>query len=154
MRERLEQLIDDRRVKRVTNLVSRFLGVRKGVEKPGILTEIELRTGRHRQWVGGDWERKGKIQIDFLRQRGLMPHHRLLDVGCGVLRGGLHFMEYLDSGNYYGIEARKGHIEAGRWEIEQARLGHKNPHLLVNDAFEVERFGTTFDYAIAVSLFT
>lgn len=132
-----------------------YIGIQKlGSGMDRTLTEKELKAGKHRKWVGGDWEKKGKIQLDFLKQRGLLPEHRLLDVGCGVLRGGIHFIDYLEAGNYYGIEARKSHIKAGKWELEQARIDHKSPHLLVNDAFEVEIFDCSFDYALALSLFT
>ena len=124
--------------------------------RPGqrFLTEEELRSGKHRKWVGGDWERKGKIQVEFMKRRGLEPHHKFLDVGCGVLRGGLHLIDYLERGNYYGIEAKENRVAAGRWELQQAELEHKKPNLLANEDFEVERFGETFDYALALSLFT
>ncbi len=45
-------------------------------------------------------------------------------------------------------------IEAGRVELHSAGLSDKEPNLLVNDKFELSQFGTEFDYAIAVSLFT
>lgn len=118
------------------------------------LTEEDLKAGRHRKWVGGDWERKGRIQIEFLKERGLKSQHKLLDVGCGALRGGLHFVDYLELGHYYGIEADAERIRAGRWELEQASLEHKSPNLLANTEFEVGQFGATFEYALAVSLFT
>lgn len=127
---------------------------RGGLPKQSFLTEEELRSGKHRRWVGGDWERKGKIQLEFMKRKGLEPHHKFLDVGCGVLRGGIHFIDYLEPGNYYGIEAQEARIAAGEWELRQARLEHKNPNLLANEAFEVELFGEAFDYALALSLFT
>ena len=126
----------------------------KGRADQRFLTEEELQSGKHRRWVGGDWERKGRIQIEFMKRRGLEPHHKFLDVGCGVLRGGLHFIDYLEPGNYYGIEAQEARIAAGEWELRQAQLEHKKPNLLVNEAFELDRFGETFDYALALSLFT
>ena len=45
-------------------------------------------------------------------------------------------------------------IEAGKKELVQAKLADRDAHLLVTDKFDVAQFGTTFDYAIAVSLFT
>ena len=126
----------------------------RGRRRQRFLTEEELRSGKHRRWVGGDWERKGRIQIEFMKRRGLEPHHKFLDVGCGVLRGGLHLIDYLEPGNYHGIEAQEARIAAGEWELRQAGLEHKKPNLLVNEAFEVDLFGGTFDYALALSLFT
>jgi hypothetical protein len=52
--------------------------------------------------VGGMWEEIGKLQLDFLVNQGLRPTHKFLDIGCGTLRGGRHFIRYLDAGNYAG----------------------------------------------------
>ncbi len=38
--------------------------------------------------VGGLWDEIGQLQFDFLRAKGLLPRHKLLDFGCGSLRGG------------------------------------------------------------------
>lgn len=54
--------------------------------------------------IGGMWEEIGQLQIDFLKSEGLLPAHRLLDIGCGTLRGGRHFIGYLDAGRYTGTE--------------------------------------------------
>ncbi len=41
--------------------------------------------------VGGMWEEIGRLQFVFLVEKGLQPHHEMLDIGCGTLRGGRHF---------------------------------------------------------------
>jgi SAM-dependent methyltransferase len=78
----------------------------------------------------------------------------LLDLGCGALRGGLHFIRYLDTGNYYGMDVNASLIDAGKRELEEAKLADRKPQLLVTEGFELGAFATTFDYAIAVSVFT
>jgi len=118
------------------------------------LSPAEIAAKEHRDLVGGLWEELGALQFSFLRRRGLQPQNRLLDLGCGALRGGVRFIRYLDAGHYYGIDINASLIEAGKRELEEERLGDKNPHLLVNDKFEVGRFATAFDCAIAVSVFT
>ncbi len=118
------------------------------------LTAAEMAAGEHRKFVGGMWDEIGKLQIEFLKAEGLLPHHRLLDVGCGSLRGGVRFVRYLDRGNYYGLDINASLIEAGKEELAQQGLVGKQPNLLVNDKFEMARFGVSFDYAIAVSVFT
>ena len=118
------------------------------------LSPAEIEEKEHRNLVGGLWEELGILQFNFLRDHGLQPHHRLVDLGCGALRGGLHFIRYLDPGHYYGIDINASLIEAGRRELDQENLGCKSPHLLVNDRFELASFATTFDCAIAVSVFT
>jgi hypothetical protein len=42
---------------------------------------------RHRDVVGGMWDDIGKLQFDFLCDHGLRPSCRLIDIGCGCLRG-------------------------------------------------------------------
>ena len=44
---------------------------------------------RRRAMVGPPelWDLKRAFQIRFLRDHGLEPGHRLLDLGCGTLRG-------------------------------------------------------------------
>jgi cyclopropane fatty-acyl-phospholipid synthase-like methyltransferase len=100
------------------------------------------------------WNEIGKLQFDFLRTHGLLRQHKLLDIGCGALRGGIHFINYLDPGNYYGLDLNSSLIEAGRHELALAGLAFKNPHLAVSESFELQQFGEKFDYLLAVSVFT
>ena len=46
----------------------------------------------HREAVGGLWEEMRRLQFDFLANQGLKPDHKLLDIGCGSMRGGVHFV--------------------------------------------------------------
>lgn len=118
-------------------------------------SEQDVADERHRAYVGGKWEEVGELQRDFLVGEGLKPHHRLLDVGCGSLRGGLHFVDYLDSGNYYGIDINANVIVAGYdnelTDEQRKRLPVTNLHS--TDRFDTD-FGVDFDMAIAQSVFT
>jgi hypothetical protein len=58
----------------------------------------------HRKAVGGLWDEIGRLQFDYFVSQGLVPHHRLLDLGCGSLRGGVHFIAYLDPDRYSGVD--------------------------------------------------
>ena len=118
------------------------------------LTAAEIAAKAHREFVGGLWDEIGALQFEFMKARGLAPHDRLLDVGCGALRGGVRFVHYLDAGNYYGLDVNASLIEAGRRELAEAGLADRRPHLLVSDSFEVSLFDTSFPYALAVSLFS
>ena len=118
------------------------------------LSDEEIATGAHRELVGGLWDEIGPLQFYFLRSEGLRPEHTLVDVGCGALRGGVHFVAYLDEGNYCGIDRNRSLVAAGRLELDRSRITRRRPRLLVNDRFEVSLFGTAFDYALAISLFT
>ena len=109
----------------------------------------------HRRAVGGMWDQVGPLQFGFLVDQGLNPSHKLLDVGCGSLRGGVHFLRYLENGNYYGIDASEKLLEAGVGiELHRSRLEDRTPHLLCSSDFYFSAFDAAFDYAIALSVFT
>ncbi len=113
--------------------------------------------GRHREVVGGLWEDIGTLQRDFLVQQGLMPHHKLIDIGCGALRAGVKLIPYLEPGNYYGIDISPTLLDAG-YEREIVGTSHEQRmprnHLAVTGSFQLAAFETTFDFAIAQSVFT
>jgi SAM-dependent methyltransferase len=108
---------------------------------------------RLRRRVGGNWEVIGRLQFDFLIAEGLRPEHRFIDVGCGTLRGGVHYVRHLESGHYHGIDLAPEMIEGGRRELAAAGLGDRVVHLRQTDTFDVD-FGVAFDYGIALSVFT
>jgi SAM-dependent methyltransferase len=112
----------------------------------------------HRRAVRGSlehWDYLGRLQLDYLVERGLEPQHYLLDVGCGPLRAGVHFIGYLEPGHYSGVDRQAELLERAQ-EVELPRYGleGKEPQLLANSKFEFGRLGRTFDYAIAQSVFT
>jgi SAM-dependent methyltransferase len=108
----------------------------------------------HRRAVGGRWEEMGRLQFDYLVAQGLEPSHAMLDVGCGSLRGGIHFIRYLDAGKYTGVDINPRLIDAGKRELRAAGLDAKRARLLVTRGFDFEKAGPTFDYALAQSVFT
>jgi SAM-dependent methyltransferase len=118
------------------------------------LLPAEIDAKEHRAFVGGLWEEIGLLQFEFMKRHDLEPRHQLLDLGCGALRGGIHFIRYLDAGNYYGMDINTSLIAAGNRELAEQGLENRNPHLLVTERFELASFVTTFDAAIAISLFT
>lgn len=116
-----------------------------------------VQSGDYRDIVGGLWEEAGRLQFDFLVKQGLRPEHRFLDVGCGALRGGIHFVKYLNSGHYYGMDLSQDLLDAG-YEKELGPLGlqKKLPRaqLLADSQFDFSRIGTKIDRALAFSVFT
>jgi hypothetical protein len=77
--------------------------------------------------------------------------------GRGVRRsaGGVQFINYLDYGNYLGMEREQGLIESGiREELGRGLMRIKSPQLVVSDTFEFEKFSRRPKFAIAQSLFT
>ena len=118
------------------------------------LTASELLRKEHRGFVGGLWNEIGQLQFDFMISRGLTPESKLLDVGCGALRGGVHFVRHLDDGNYYGIDINKSLLEAGHQELREAGLAGRRVHLQRTEQFDASGFGVQFDFGISVSLIT
>jgi len=98
------------------------------------------------------WEMKRRFQIDFLRGAGLMPHHRLLDLGCGTLRGGIPLIEYLAPGHYAGVEVRREVLDEGRQELAESGLAGKEPQLVHCSRLAELDLGRTFDVAWAFAV--
>lgn len=118
------------------------------------LSQSEIDGKVHRDFVGGLWEQVGTLQFEFLVRQGLSPDSFLLDIGCGALRGGIHFVRYLNAGHYFGLDINQSLVDAGRQELKDAGLQDKNPSILVNDLFEFELMRPSYDYLIAQSVFT
>jgi SAM-dependent methyltransferase len=134
-------------------------GKTKMLELPYRVLKVKLgkKNGWHREAIGGHWEEIGKLQFKFLVNQGLQSVHYLLDIGCGSLRGGVHFIEYLKTGRYFGIEKEKPLLEAGRRiELQRYDLAHKRPHLHLIDDFDLSPIqqDVQFDYMLAQSVFT
>ncbi len=73
------------------------------------------------------WKMKRDFQIAFLKSVNMRPHHYLIDIGCGTLRGGKPLIEYLEAGHYFGIDSRDEAIQQGRLELTESGLDSKNP---------------------------
>jgi SAM-dependent methyltransferase len=118
-------------------------------------TPEEIAEGVHRQFIGGAWDTHGLTQLNYLQSRGLKPSEKIVDIGCGCFRAGRHLIDYLDPGNYFGVEANRSLIQAG-YDVElsdeqRARLPITN--LRANDRFDAD-FGVQFDLALAQSVFS
>jgi hypothetical protein len=114
-----------------------------------------VKTLGHRAYVGGLWDEIGSLQFEFLVNRGLKPHHYLLDVACGSLRAGVHFISYLDRGHYLGIEKEQSLLQAGlENELGPTMFAEKQPQLVISKDFEFGKLGNRPNFALAHSLFT
>jgi len=114
----------------------------------------QLLPGWHKRAVGGMWEEMGKLQFEYMVSQGLQPEHYLLDVGCGSLRGGIHFVRYLETGHYSGIDSNARLLKAGRRELKKQTLDDRKPVLVQTDTFDFQVLHRSFDCALAVSVFT
>ena len=69
----------------------------------------------------------------------------------------MHFVAYLDAGNYFGLDSNQSLFEAGyERELSPLGLAEKLPRtqLVCNGVFDFGAFPDGFDFALAQSLFT
>jgi SAM-dependent methyltransferase len=101
----------------------------------------------------GAWDAVGKMQFTYLQQHGLLPEHKMLEIGCGNLRAGRLFIAFLDAGNYTGIDISPDILAAAQRTIDENGLAAKNPYLaLVTDnkftAFADESFDVIHAHSV------
>ncbi len=132
-------------IRRVKGIRRDLYGLRRYI--PGLRERHELES-----MVGplGYWKELQNYQLNTLVRNGLKPEHKLLDIGCGPLQGGIAFIKYLDINNYYGVDIREASINAGMKLIKKHRLENKKPVLLLTDDFGKEEFsGIKYDFVWA-----
>lgn len=101
------------------------------------------------------FETAGKKLLIALLSEGLIPSSRVLDIGCGCLRGGYWLIHFLDSGCYFGVEPNVEMLEAGQRILLEPGLAElKKPRFDHNADFDVEVFGVKFDFFVARSIWT
>ena len=119
---------------------------------PGLRTNLIM---DHRAKVGppGYFDLIGAQQFCVLVQLGLRAHHRLLDVGCGCLRGGRFLIPYLDKYHYVGLEPDRTLLGDGLsnelgWDMDE----WKRPVFHNFSDFQLSRITIQFDYILAQSI--
>lgn len=114
--------------------------------------------GNHRRYVGdkNKYDIIGASQFNILINNGLREKHTLLDIGCGSLRAGRFFIQYLVPGHYYGIEPNEWLVEkAIEEEIGKDLVNIKYPFFSYNGDFDFSGFRfNKFDFVIAHSIFS
>ena len=71
----------------------------------------------------------GQMQFSYLVRHGLARADRMLEIGCGNLRAGRYFIDYLDPGNYYGIDISPEMLLSAQRVLAEHRLQDKVPRL-------------------------
>lgn len=98
------------------------------------------------------WKYTRAFQFQFLKDQGLKKTDTLMDIGCGTLRGGIPLIDYLDTGNYYGMDVRDEVLEEGRAEIRSAKLESKKPNLISFNHFSEVALEVKFNVMFAFSV--
>ena len=109
-------------------------------------------------FVGGpvhDFEGVGRLQLITALREGLNPWSKLVDIGCGCLRGGYWFVHFLDKGCYCGIEPNREMLDQGIARIlEPGLVDEKAPRFDHNADFDTSVFREKFDFFVARSVWT
>ena len=88
----------------------------------------------------------------FIRE-GWYPSSKVLDIGCGCLRGGYWLIRFLDHACYFGIEPHREMLHKGiETLLEPGLLENKQPRFDMNDRFDFSVFGAPFDCVLAHSV--
>jgi cyclopropane fatty-acyl-phospholipid synthase-like methyltransferase len=101
------------------------------------------------------FEAAGRNLLMTLLSEGLTPNSKVLDIGCGCLRGGYWLIHFLDEGRYFGIEPNISMLEAGiRILLEPGLADLKKPSFDYNTDFDFTVFKEKFDFLVARSIWT
>jgi SAM-dependent methyltransferase len=101
------------------------------------------------------WQQVGRMQFDYLVEHGLKPQHRVLDIGCGNLRAGIHLIDYLEPGNYVGVDLSPEILFSAQQNVAKHGLQDKMPYLVVIDGTTLDFLPSgAFDVAHAHSVFS
>lgn len=121
------------------------------------VSAADVRTGAYKRHVGGGaerWDRRGAFQVFLLQRLGLTSAQAVLDIGCGALRAGRHFIEHLGPGAYAGVDANGDFIRTARAIVDaDDRLRAKTPLLAHAAGFDVAGLAPrAFDFVLAFSV--
>ena len=109
-------------------------------------------------FIGGPmkfFKTAGQKQLITLLSQGLTPNSKVLDIGCGCLRGGYWLIHFLNQGCYFGIEPNIEMLEGGiKILLEPGLVDLKKPRFDHNSDFNFAVFGEKFDFVVARSVWT
>lgn len=104
---------------------------------------------------GDLFEELAQWQFEWVRNHGLSREDTLVDVGCGVLRGGVPIIRYLEPEKYYGLDISERTLSVARDRLREHGLQHKRPHLIKNDDLQFQELdGVKADFVLCQSVWT
>lgn len=116
----------------------------------------ELLVEEHHSYYGEPWA-GGRDAFEFLAEIvRLTPNSHVLEIGCGTLRVGLHFIGYLNPGHYHCLERDELSLMAAlRYEIPSHGLLSKRPLIIKGEDMDFSKFGheTIYDLIYASAVF-
>jgi len=76
---------------------------------------------------------RAQRMLSAFKRAGCMPHHVFVDYGCGSLWVGEAFMEYLEPGNYIGLDISDAFFTEGLTRLPPELVASRKPTLRVID---------------------
>lgn len=109
---------------------------------PGELLVEEHHSNYGEPWAGG------RDVYEFLAESvHLAPESRVLEIGCGTLRVGLHFIRYLNPQHFHCLERDELSLMAAfRYELPSQGLLHKRPLIVRGEDMDFTKFGSGVMY--------
>ncbi|KAJ6918393.1 hypothetical protein NC651_012590 [Populus alba x Populus x berolinensis] len=109
---------------------------------PGELLVEEHHSNYGEPWAGG------RDVFEFLAESShLSPNSRVLEIGCGTLRVGSHFIRYLSPEHYHCLERDELSLMAAfRYELPSQGLLHKRPLIVRGEDMDFSKFGSQVVY--------
>ncbi|KAJ6353948.1 hypothetical protein OIU76_002885 [Salix suchowensis] len=118
---------------------------------PGELLVEEHHSNYGEPWAGG------RDVFEFLAESShLSPNSRVLEIGCGTLRVGLHFIRYLGPEHYHCLERDElSLMSAFRYELPSQGLLQKRPLIVRGEDMDFTKFGprVVYDLIYASAVF-
>ncbi|KAF5746971.1 hypothetical protein HS088_TW06G01148 [Tripterygium wilfordii] len=118
---------------------------------PGELLVEEHHSNYGEPWAGG------RDVFEFLAESShLTPVSRVLEIGCGTLRVGVHFIRYLNLKHFHCLERDELSLMAAfRYELPSQGLLHKRPVIVKGEDMEFSKFGAgvVYDLIYASAVF-
>jgi hypothetical protein len=113
------------------NVANIVRSVEQGGSHRSLGANIVDQSGNKLEFWSAGKRRAKKLIKDF----NVTADRRVLEYGCGSLRVGAHFIELLDSGNFYGLDVVDGFSKIGTELVGRSLMAEKRPQLgVISDA--------------------
>jgi len=97
--------------------------------------------------VSENYLKGASAQFDYLKGKGIKPHHTILDYGAGIIRNGHNFIPYLDKGNYTAADISRERLMKGVRLLEENNIDSESYDVVVlKTANCLELADASFDF--------
>lgn len=150
-RTRAQQLEDLKQFKGISHYEGDESSNHTALPCPGELLVEEHHSNYGEPWAGG------RDVFEFLAESvHLKPESLVLEIGCGTLRVGLHFIRYLKPSHYHCLERDELSLMAAfRYELPSQGLLYKRPLIVRGEDMDFSGFGSgnMYDLIYASAVF-